>query len=72
MYMCVKLPLGDLIPCLWPPTPQELYTYEMTITLRLCGGYSQTLYKMHESHKTKMIILVWGLKKFESPKTLRF
>ena len=38
MYMCVKLPPGDLNPGPCSPHPINTYTYEVINALRVCGG----------------------------------
>ena len=37
--MCVKLPLGDLNPDLYPPHHTSIYTCEVTNAPRVCGEY---------------------------------
>ena len=36
--MCVKLPLRDLNPDIYPPHPTSTYTCGVTIAPRVCGG----------------------------------
>ena len=36
--MCVNLSFGDLYPALAPLHPTNIYTYEMTIAPKVCGG----------------------------------
>ena len=36
--MCVKLPLGDLNPDLYPLHPTSTYTCRVTNTPKMCGG----------------------------------
>ena len=38
MYRCVKLPSRELNPIPYPSHPTSIYTYGVTITLRVCGG----------------------------------
>ena len=50
--MCLKLPLGDLNPCPYPPHPINTYTCEVTIASRACGGRMKNIL----SSKTKCIV----------------
>ena len=45
--MCVKLPLGDLNPGLYPLHPTSTYTYGVTIAPNMCGGIYKKI-KMEE------------------------
>ena len=38
VYMCVKLPPGDLNSNPYPPHPTKSYTCRVTIAPRVCGG----------------------------------
>ena len=38
MYMCVKLPFGDLNPGHCPSHLTNTYTYEVTVVSRVCSG----------------------------------
>ena len=42
--MCVKLPLEDLNPGLYPLHPTSTYTYGVTIASRVCDGINEYLY----------------------------
>ena len=53
--MYVKFPLGDLNPDPYFPHHTSTYTYEMTITPKICDGQmNHSLYHfyLHNSHKS--------------------
>ena len=45
VYMCVKLPSGDLNPCLYPLYSRNTYTCRVTTTPRVRGGRRKLLDK---------------------------
>ena len=51
MYMCVKLPLGDLNFGPHPSHPTSAYTCEVTTISKVCGGdILVTLFKTAQSY----------------------
>ena len=48
--MCVKLPVGDLNPDLYPPHSTNTYTYKVTTAPRVRGGKTYYLYSLDMSY----------------------